>query len=158
MSIYGDSIFSINEAVKESEKKILTGIKVKGKDITFYKYKDQLKKEDVESVLSLIKKAAKVLNSNFDEILNFAIKNYIKSNYADNEKDAKKELEFTGISVDWCYKNDQLSITTERGEVVLFSGYFSSKAMDRDMHSMAMEIGIDIVKNELLVSHVYIDG
>ena len=158
MSVYGDSIFTINEAVKETEKSILTGVKVKDKDITFYKYKNQPTKKDVEAVLPLIKKAGKILNSDFDEILKFAIREYIKSNYGDNEKDAEKELEFKGLSVDWTYTNDQLDIATERGQVVMLSGYFSSKAMDRDIHTMAIEIGVDVVKNEILVSHVYIDG
>ena len=156
----------LNEAVTKTKYGYNTGVSVKGKNITVLGGNNGPKKEDIEANIDKIKESAKLLNANWNSILDEAAKKHKK--YIDNcyegRKDnkeyikmldkyntiekAKKGLKYTGIL---------LNTSKTINEVDSFTAFFDSEVMDKDMHSMFVEI--DIMQNgKIKVTYITIEG
>lgn len=168
MGLYGKEYFT--EAITETKHGYDTGISVKGKNIIVSIYKGEPTKEEVESKIDMFKANAKLISKNWNTIIDEAAKHhkdYIDTCYSQTKNNdkyrdyikmlekyntiekAKKGLKYDGISY-----NGYL----ERLNTSTYTVIFDSEVMDKDMHSMFVEVNVYNDKNTIKVSHVSIEG
>lgn len=165
-SVWIESAF-FNEAVTETKYGYDAGVSVKGKNIIVAIYKGEPTKEEVESKIDMFKANAKLISKNWNTIMDEAAKKH--KEYIDNcyegRKDNKEYIKMLDKynTIEKAKKGliyDSISYNgyTERLNISTYTVLFDSEVMDKDMHSMSVEVNVYNDKNTIKVPYVTIEG